>query len=120
MFDITKFSLYNLLQAIIEAFHQDYNISGTSLAESIKNKGLERELNSLWELNMLTSQKPIFNDIKRQISRLITGVQIKQLEKEIREWKLKLDKQTFTDDDYQHYISLKNEYDALVKEYNFN
>lgn len=120
MFDITKFSLYNLLQAIIEVFHQDYNISGTSLAESIKNKGLERELNSLWELNMLTSQKPIFSDIKRQISRLITGVQIKQLEKEIREWKLKLDKPTFTDDDYQHYISLKNEYDALVKEYNFN
>ena len=120
MFDITKFSLYNLLQAIIEVFHQDYNITSAALSESIKNKGLAKELNSLWEVSMLTSQKPTFIDIKRQISRLITGVQIKQLEKEIREWKLKLDKSAFTDDDYQHYMSLKKEYDALVQEYNVN
>lgn len=120
MFDITKFSLYNMLQAVIDAFHQDYSITSQKLVELLKNKGLSGQLNSLWEVGMISSQKATIYDIKKQINLLIAGVQIKQLEKEIRECKLKLDKPTATDDDYQHYLSLKAECDALLAECNIN
>lgn len=120
MFDITKFSLYNLLQEVIDVFHQDYNITSQELVNSLKNKGLSNQLNSLWEVDMITSQKATVYDIKKQINLLIAAVQIKQLEKEIRECKLKLDKPAATDEDYQHYMSLKSERDALLLECNIN
>ena len=46
------------------------------------------------------------------------AVQIKQLDKDIFEYKLKLEKSTATDEDYQHYLNLKTERDLLIQESN--
>ena len=116
MFDITKFSLFNLLQNAIESFHEDNDISSETIIKVLQDKGFEAQLKSLWELGMIKSQKPFINTIKHQINNLMSAVQIKQLEKEIRECKLRLDKPDVSDDDYQLYLSLKSERDLLLKE----
>ena len=67
---------------------------------------------------MLKSQNQQINQIKEQIDSLMRAVQIKQLDKDIFEYKLKLEKSTATDEDYQFYINLKNERDLLIKESN--
>lgn len=116
MFDISKFSMFSLLQGAIEIFHNNDNISSDEIIQVLKDKGYEESLKSLWELTMIKSQKPFINTIKHQINTLMTAVQIKQLEKEIRECKLNLDKPDANADDYQLFVSLKAEYDLLLKE----
>ena len=118
MFDISKFKLYNLLEKIIDIFHEDSLISSDGLMDMLKKSGFENDLSSLWEVGMLKSQNPRINDIKRQIDCLMIAVQIKELNKDINEYKLKLEKSTATDEDYQHYLSLKSERDMLIQENN--
>lgn len=67
---------------------------------------------------MLKSQKPFINDIKRQISTLLAAIEIKQLNQDINEYKLKLDKSTASDEDYQRYLALTAERNQLLSEYN--
>ena len=46
------------------------------------------------------------------------AVQIKELNKDINEYRLKLEKDTATDEDYQHYLSLIAERNILITENN--
>ena len=99
-------------------FHENSIVSSDALVGSLKNSGFENDFNSLWEVGMLKSQNPRINEIKRQIDCLMIAVQIKELNKDINEYKLKLEKSTATDEDYQHYLSLKSERDMLIQENN--
>lgn len=119
-FDISKFSLYNLLQAAIETFHEDENITSENLLERLKANNYEKQVHNLWEIGMLKSQKPFIIDIKRQIGTLLAAVQIRQLNQDINEYKLKLDKTTASDEDYQHYLALTAERNQLLIEYNLD
>lgn len=119
-FDISKFTLFNLLHAAIDSFHEDENISSAVLLEKLKNSGYEKQINDLWEISMLKSQKPFINDIKRQINTLLAAVQVKQLNQDINEYKLKLNKDTSTDEDYQRYLALTAERNQLLAEYNLD
>ena len=118
MFDISKFNLYNMLQKALECFHDNTDISSSNLIDILKASGFEQEIKSLCEIGMLKSQNPRINELKRQIDSLIIAVQIKELNKDINEYKLKLEKDTATDEDYQHYLSLKSERDMLIQENN--
>ena len=118
MFNISNFSLFNMLQKAIDIFHENPSFSSKELTDSLKENGYEADLNSLWEIGMLKSQNPYVNNIKKQIDQLMIAVQIKELNKEINEYKLKLEKSSVTDEDYQHYLSLKSERDTLIKETN--
>ena len=117
MFDITKFKLYNMLQFTIDIFHKNSDIISENLIELLKIN-FEKDFNSLWEVSMLKSQNPRINELKRQIDGLMIAVQIKELNKDINEYRLKLEKDTTTDEDYQHYLSLISERDMLIKENN--
>ena len=88
--------------------------------EKLKNSGYEKQINDLWEISMLKSQKPFINDIKRQINTLLAAVQVKQLNQDINEYKLKLNKDTSTDEDYQRYLALTAERNQLLAEYNLD
>ena len=118
MFDVSKFNLFNMLNCIINSFREYQEISYDIVIAELKKQGFEKEIASLWEVNMLKSQNPQINQIKEQIDSLMRAVQIKQLDKDIFEYKLKLEKSTATDEDYQFYINLKNERDLLIKESN--
>ncbi|MBE6451145.1 MAG: DNA primase, partial [Alphaproteobacteria bacterium] len=117
MFDITKFKLYNMLQYAVDIFHEDTDITSESLIKSLKTN-FEKDFGSLWEVGMLKSQNPRINEIKRQIDCLMIAVQIKELNKDINEYRIKLEKDSATDEDYQHYLSLISERDILIKESN--
>ena len=91
-FDISKFTLFNLLHAAIDMFHEDEDTDSATLMEKLKSNGYDKQLSGLWEIGMLKSQKPFVNDIKRQINTLLAAVQVKQLNQDINEYKLKLDK----------------------------
>lgn len=116
MFDISKFPLFNLLEDLIQSLHEK-EMSPEELYQTLSEKGYGTTLNQLWEVGMLKSQKPLAADIRRQIGGLMTAVQIKQLEQEMREAKLKLDKPDASDEDYQKYLFLKKEYDDLLEEH---
>ena len=118
MFDVSKFNLFNMLNCVINSFREYQEISYDIIIAELKKQGFEKEIASLWEVNMLKSQNPQINQIKEQIDSLMRAVQIKQLDKDIFEYKLKLEKSTATDEDYQFYINLKNERDLLIKESN--
>jgi DNA primase len=115
MFDIAHFSLFKLLNAVMVEARQDVTDSAQLLTD-LKAQGFENDLASLWEVKMLTDQKPYINDLRVQIRTLMSGVQIKQLEKEMREAKLLLDKPDATDEMYQQYLFLKKEYDQLLSD----
>jgi DNA primase len=116
MFDVAQFSLYPLLNALLEQTHNDVYDS-SAVINALKAQGFEKDLTALWEVKMLQTQKPLIADLRKQIESLMAAVQIKQIEKEMREAKLKLDKPDASDDDYQQYLFLKNEYDQLLREF---
>ncbi|MBQ7303802.1 MAG: DNA primase [Alphaproteobacteria bacterium] len=118
MFNISKFAFYNMLEKTIEAYHENSELTSDEMINLLKAKNFENELNLLWEVGMLKSQSPTINNIKHQIDSLMIAVQIKELNKDINEYKLKLEKNTATDEDYQYYLSLKSERDLLIKESN--
>lgn len=115
MFDISKFSHFNLLNTLIQLLHEGA-CNSEDLCQKLEDKGFSSELSGLWEIDMLRSQKPSAVDLRRQIDLLMAAVQIKQLEQDMRETKLKLEKNDATDEDYQRYLFLKNEYDELLRE----
>lgn len=117
MFDISKFSLYNLLSALMQEAHE-YSGNAEQFKKALEDKGFAQDIASLWEVRMLQTQKPIISDLRRQINNLMTAIQIKQLEKDIRECKLRLDKHGINDEDYQQYVFLKQEYNQLLTENN--
>ncbi len=119
-FDISKFTLFNLLHAAIDIFHEDEDTDSATLMEKLKSNGYDKQLSGLWEIGMLKSQKPFVNDIKRQINTLLAAVQVKQLNQDINEYKLKLDKDTASDEDYQRYLTLTAERNQLLAEYNLD
>ncbi len=119
-FDISKFTLFNLLHAAIDMFHEDEDTDSATLMEKLKSNGYDKQLSGLWEIGMLKSQKPFVNDIKRQINTLLAAVQVKQLNQDINEYKLKLDKDTASDEDYQRYLALTAERNQLLAEYNLD
>ena len=119
-FDISKFTLFNLLHAAIDIFHEDEDTDSATLMEKLKSNGYDKQLSGLWEIGMLKSQKPFVNDIKRQINTLLAAVQVKQLNQDINEYKLKLDKDTASDEDYQRYLALTAERNQLLAEYNLD
>ena len=119
-FDISKFTLFNLLHAAIDMFHEDEDTDSATLMEKLKSNGYDKQLSGLWEIGMLKSQKPFVNDIKRQINTLLAAVQVKQLNQDINEYKLKLDKDTACDEDYQRYLALTAERNQLLAEYNLD
>lgn len=116
MFDISKFSLFSLLNELFQVLHEK-ELNSEDLCKELNEKGFGTALNQLWEVGMLKAQKPFAADIRRQIDSLMAAVQIKQLEQEMREAKLKLDKADASDDDYQKYLFLKKEYDELLQEH---
>ena len=116
MFDISKFNLYDMMQRVIDIFHENPEILSKELLEQLKLVGFDDKLSSLWEIGMLKSQNPRINDIKRQIDCLMIAVQIKELNKDINEYKIKLENNMADDEEYQHYLNLKAERDMLIQE----
>ena len=51
-FDISKFTLFNLLHAAIDIFHEDEDTDSATLMEKLKSNGYDKQLSGLWEIGM--------------------------------------------------------------------
>ena len=63
---------------------------------------------------MIKFQKADIAKIRRQIQTLLAGIQIKQLKYDLNEAKLKIAKQDASEADYEEYLSLQAELNALI------
>lgn len=114
MFDLSKFQYINMLNEVFNLLHKEENKE--SIIPLLQQNGFEKQLNELWEINMLKSQKADIMHIRKQIQTLLTGIQIKQLRYDLNEAKLKIAKPDATASDYEEYLSLQNELNTLIKQ----
>ena len=85
----------------------------------MQEKGLEKDLAALWELEMFRQQNPYINKIREEIDTKIIEVQIKQLDNEIKEClRIIQVSESFPEEAYQRYESLKKEKESLLNTQN--
>ncbi|MBR2299920.1 MAG: DNA primase [Alphaproteobacteria bacterium] len=116
MFDLSKFKLINLLHQILALSHETDD--SKVMIDNLISAGFETDLQGLWEMSMIKSQKTDIFHLKKQILSLLTGIQIKQLKYDLNEAKLKLSKDGSTETDYEQYLQLQNELNTLMSETN--
>ena len=112
MFDLSKFKYLPVLTQLFECVHK--NDSAENMQAFLAGNGFEKELKDLWEIEMLKKQKANILSIRQQIQNLLTGVQIKQLQYDLNDAKLKLSKPDATEADFEYYLSLYQELQTLM------
>lgn len=114
MFDLSKFKGTPILHRLFELSHEEHDAE--QIYQILCNEGFEKDLHDLWELQMIRSQQTDEFQIRKQITELLTGVQINELKCDIREAALKIEKQNATEADYEKYLALIEELNALIAE----
>lgn len=120
-FEINNQRLHSLFDTMVEVYHDGEKMSFEEMQKKIIEKGFAKDLNGLWELEMFQQQKPIISKLREEIDAKIIDVQSKLLENEIRECMRIMEiSESFPDEVYKRYESLKKEKDALQNIQNFN
>lgn len=119
MFEISNPRLQQLFDVLVEVYHDDEEIQSDGLCKLLQEKGLEKDLAALWELEMFRQQNPYINKIREEIDTKIIEVQIKQLDNEIKEClRIIQVSESFPEEAYQRYESLKKEKESLLNTQN--
>lgn len=114
MFDFSKFQFKTLLQDLLDISQEEDDPS--KITDILKTKGHQKEINALWELNMLQTQKSNIFQIKKELKSHLIGMDIKRLKHDLNEAKIKLGNDNATNEDYEQYLSIQAELNALIKE----
>lgn len=118
MFSMPNQDLQNLWNALCDAFESaedTENLTSDKLQEMLVERQVSKIVSSLWELKMFLVQKPMINQLRREIDTKILEVQLKQLDDEIKECLVLIESaESFPDDVYERYQSLKNEKQTLL------
>lgn len=118
MFSMPNQDLQNLWNALCDAFESAEdaeNLTSDKLQEMLIERQVSKIVSSLWELKMFLVQKPMINQLRREIDTKILEVQLKQLDDEIKECLVLIESaESFPDDVYERYQSLKNEKQTLL------
>ena len=83
-FEIEKSPMAKILNEIIEIVQEDKSIDSDIMIEKLK-LNFKTEIENLWELNMYKLQKTDFLDLKTEINEGLKEIQLKQIDKEIKE-----------------------------------
>lgn len=119
MFDIHSQRLKAMLDVIFETSHGEENLTTELLEQKLEQAGFEKELHNLWELQMLRQQikqeQTLISKLRQEIDTKIVEVQLNQLENEIKEClRIMQTSESFPEEVYQRYESLKNEKNSLL------
>ena len=114
MFDLSKFQFLPMMNILFEHAREIENTD--EVMTLLKDGGFEKELSLLWEISMIRAQKADIFQIKKQINQLLRGIQIKQLKYDLNEAKIKISKPDASPEDFEQYMSLYNELNALISE----
>ena len=110
-FELSKTQSSKVLFEIID-IHQNDDVNDSEiLIEKIK-LNYDDFIKELWELNMYKSQKTSMVDLKEEIDKGLLGIQLKQIDIDIRNCINSMNKQT---DDYE---DIYHRYQQLIKERN--
>ena len=120
-FDFNNQRLRAMYDQMSEICSEKEQVTFAEMYKSLEEKGFGKDLAELWELNMFKQQNPYLPKIRSEIDTKIIEVQLKQLENEIREClRIIQTSESFPEDVYKHYESLKKEKEALLDTQNFN
>lgn len=120
-FVINNNDLRSLLDVVFEIVHEEGVSDFEAICEILKNKGMWQKAENLLEFKMLRIQNP--NDVvmRENIDLRIIESQLKQLEIELRECRRIMETaESFPDDVYKRFESLKKEQESLLENYNFD
>lgn len=119
MFEISNPRLQLFFDALVEIYHDKEELKSDELCKLLPEKGLGKELVSLWELEMFRQQSPYINKIREEIDTKIIEVQIKQLDNEIKEClRIIQISESLPVEVYHRYESLKKEKESLLNTQN--
>lgn len=120
-FDFNSPKMRSMFDNMVEICSDDESIKFVDMFKRLSERGFEKDLGSLWELDMLKQQNPYVFKIRSEIDTKIIEVQLKQLENEIREClRIIQTSESFPEEVYKRYESLKKEKEALLDTQNFN
>ena len=121
MFDISNQRLRNMVDIIFDTSHNNDDLTTEKLEKTLNELGYERELVNLWELAMFRQQKPYITKLRAEINTKIAEVQLNQLDNEIKEClRIMQVSESFPEEVYNKYESLKKEKISLLNNYSLN
>lgn len=115
-FEIRNAGLKKLLDTLVEVANDNAELTFDFLDEQLNLKGLEKEKNLLWEVQMLRHQNHHLLKLREEIDTKIIEVQLKQIEAEMRECMRVIDTAvSFQDEVFKRYESLQKEKALLLE-----
>lgn len=115
MFDIRNSRLRAMLDIIFETSHNNEAPTAIQVRQDLEQAGFDREVKNLWELQMLSQQKPYPAKLRTEINTKIAEVQLNQLENEIKEClRIMQTSESFPEEVYNRYETLKKEKLSLL------
>lgn len=121
MFEFPQARLQALFDKMAEISAENEKLDTEKVCAELKECGFAKDLSALWEFKMLRQQNPYIAKIREEIDTKILEVQLKQLETEIRECLRVIEvSESFPDEVYQRYETLKRDKDALLNTQNLN
>lgn len=113
--EIRNADMRKLLDCMLEAFQENDRLDFTAMYSLLKDKGLGKEMSQLWEVAMFKQQNPEIYKIREDIDTKIIEEQLLQLENEIKECLSQIEaSESFPEELYKRYESLKSEKEALL------
>ena len=115
-FIIKSDKLRTLYEAMLELVHNGAEIANSEELQSILvEKGFADTLKSRIEIKMLRRQCPDIIKMRHNLNQRIVEVQLRQLDTDIRECVRRIETgDSFAEEDYKRYETLKKERDALL------
>lgn len=115
MFEMPGSRLQQFFDAVVEISHEHDELDFPTVYKLLQEKGFGADLAGLWELEMLKQQDLFVNNVRSEIDTKIIEVQLKGLENEIKEClRIIQVSESFPEEVYQRYESLKKEKEALL------
>lgn len=120
-FNINNKELRGLLDSIFDIAHEEEATDFAEMLGALKKRGLEKTADTMLEFKMLRLQNPNDVRMRENIDLRIIESQLRQLEIEIKEClRVMQTSESFQDDVYKRYESLKKEQESLLNIQNFD
>ena len=115
-FTIESAKLRELYETMLGLVHDEVKIADSeALQQMLRDKGFAETLKNHVEVKMLHRQCPDIIKMRHNLEQRMVEVQLRQLEKDIRDCMLKIETgDSFSEEAYNRYESLKKERDALL------
>ena len=114
-FEIKNAGLHKLFEVLVEIATDLENPDMDTVASLMCERGLKSEVEALWEVKMLKSQKADILKLRDEINTKIIEVQLQQLDNEIREClRIMETSADFSEEEYKRYEKLKKEKEVII------